>query len=127
MFTLSQEIFMQYVHIVIQFSLCLNFLSLSCILIIVCDCSGTGIQPGNKQHTVGLEMYSSYKHLLLLFIRVQEKPLPSAFQLSLKSCIKELSKKRIERMKMRKRLTFQKHHQLKLVTAWTVIKKKGHC
>ena len=27
-FTLSQEIFMQYVHIVSQFSLCLNFLSL---------------------------------------------------------------------------------------------------
>ena len=74
-----------------------------------------------------VEMYSSYRHLLLLFIRVQEKPLPLAFQLSLTSCIKELSKKLIERMKMRKRLTFQKHRQLKLVTAWTVIKKKGHC
>ena len=48
----------------------------------------------------------SYKHLLLLFIRVQEKPLPLAFQLSLTSCIKELSKKLIERMKTRKRLTF---------------------
>ena len=72
-------------------------------------------------------MYSSYKHLLLLFIRVQEKPLPLAFQLSLTSCIKELSKKLIERMKTRKRLTFQKHRQLKLVTAWTVIKNKGHC
>ena len=55
---------------------------------------------------VGLEMYSSYKHLLLLFIRVQEKPLPLAFQLSLTSCIKELSKKLIERMKTKKRLTF---------------------
>ena len=71
-------------------------------------------------------MYSSYKHFLLLFIRVQEKPLPLAFQLSLTSCIKELSKKLIEKMKTRTRLTFQKHHQLKLVTAWAMIKKKGH-
>ena len=127
LFPLSQEIFVECVHIVVQFSLCLNFLSLWCILTILCDWSGTRFQPGNNQHTVGLEMYSSYKHLLLLFIRVQEKPLPLAFQLSLTSCIKELSKKLIERMKTRKRLTFQRHRQLKLVTAWTVIKKRGHC